>query len=98
MDLLKINCHILNKKGEFETILCYLNAPYTASELLKNKAIVDLISNNHKVFVTPTSCATDDACLQGLTEIFILSKARISPQEWRQNRLKVAKALLKKVP
>lgn len=98
MDFLEINCHILHKKGALETISFSLTAPYTAHELLKNLALAGLISCDHRIFLHPTHVANAETCLKGLSEVFILSKARISPQEWRQNRLQVARALLNKVP
>lgn len=98
MDFLEIKCHILNHKGEFETLICSLASPYTTEALLKAPELAALLTCEHKVFLSPTNIAKDDSCLRGLTEVFILNKARVTPQQWRENRLKVAKALLKKVP
>lgn len=68
----------------------------TAELILQQPNIQPCISAGARVFIHPSEPALLSQDLSSYQEIFILGPARISPQQWRQQRLQVAQTSQKR--
>lgn len=95
--MIKILCHVLSENGHLHRVYCSFNTvAISASDILHHAEIKPLISDAHIVFAEPSTPMTQDEQIAGLSEVFVLGPARISPAQWRQKRLMLSRAAAKK--
>lgn len=86
-----ILCHVVGKDGQLQKVTCLIDQPQVScAALLKHEALEPFISPKHQIFRHPNQPLEPQHLLSDAAEVFVLGPCRITPQQWRQQRLTIS--------